>query len=63
MKPRRRRRAGEEDRDVGILAIFQNYLGRGKDEDVVRNEMRMADLAERSLRLFAEEVLPELHSR
>jgi alkanesulfonate monooxygenase SsuD/methylene tetrahydromethanopterin reductase-like flavin-dependent oxidoreductase (luciferase family) len=32
--------------DVGILAIFQNYLGRGKDEDVVRNEMRMADLAE-----------------
>jgi alkanesulfonate monooxygenase SsuD/methylene tetrahydromethanopterin reductase-like flavin-dependent oxidoreductase (luciferase family) len=32
--------------DVGILAIFQNYLGRGKDADVVRNEMRLAELAE-----------------
>ncbi len=32
--------------EVGILAIFQNYLGRGRDEDVVRNEMRLAELAE-----------------
>ena len=32
--------------DVGILAIFQNYLGRGKDADTVRNEMRIADLVE-----------------
>ena len=32
--------------DVGILAIFQNYLGRGKDEDMVRNEMRIADQVE-----------------
>ncbi|MCZ6782912.1 MAG: LLM class flavin-dependent oxidoreductase [Proteobacteria bacterium] len=32
--------------DVGILLIFQNYLGRGSDEDVVRNEMRLAELAE-----------------
>jgi len=32
--------------EVGILAIFQNYLGRGKDEDTVRNEMRIADLVE-----------------
>ena len=32
--------------EVGILAIFQNYLGRGKDEDVVRGEMRLAEQAE-----------------
>jgi alkanesulfonate monooxygenase SsuD/methylene tetrahydromethanopterin reductase-like flavin-dependent oxidoreductase (luciferase family) len=32
--------------DVGLLVIFQNYLGRGKDADVVRGEMRLADLAE-----------------
>ena len=32
--------------NVGILLIFQNYLGRGSDEDMVRGEMRIADLAE-----------------
>jgi alkanesulfonate monooxygenase SsuD/methylene tetrahydromethanopterin reductase-like flavin-dependent oxidoreductase (luciferase family) len=32
--------------EVGILAIFQNYLGRGKDADMVRDEMRIADLVE-----------------
>ncbi|MFQ5514064.1 MAG: LLM class flavin-dependent oxidoreductase [Myxococcota bacterium] len=32
--------------DVGLLLIFQNYLGKGPDEDVVRAEMRIADLAE-----------------
>ncbi|MEN8184471.1 MAG: LLM class flavin-dependent oxidoreductase, partial [Myxococcota bacterium] len=32
--------------DVGILLIFQNYLGRGTDEDMVRAEMRVAELAE-----------------
>ncbi len=32
--------------EVGILLIFQNYLGRGRDEDVVRNETRLAELAE-----------------
>ena len=32
--------------EVGILAIFQNYLGRGKDEEVVRGEMRLAEQAE-----------------
>jgi len=32
--------------EVGILQIFQNYLGRGRDEDVVRTEMRLARLAE-----------------
>ena len=32
--------------EVGILLIFQNYLGRGRDEDVVRNETRIAELAE-----------------
>jgi alkanesulfonate monooxygenase SsuD/methylene tetrahydromethanopterin reductase-like flavin-dependent oxidoreductase (luciferase family) len=32
--------------DVGILLIFQNYLGRGRDEDMVRAEMRVAELAE-----------------
>jgi alkanesulfonate monooxygenase SsuD/methylene tetrahydromethanopterin reductase-like flavin-dependent oxidoreductase (luciferase family) len=31
---------------VGILQIFQNYLGRGRDEDVVRGEQRIACLAE-----------------
>jgi alkanesulfonate monooxygenase SsuD/methylene tetrahydromethanopterin reductase-like flavin-dependent oxidoreductase (luciferase family) len=31
---------------VGILLIFQNYLGRGTDEEMVRGEMRLADLAE-----------------
>ncbi len=32
--------------EVGLLLIFQNYLGRGRDEDVVRNETRLAELAE-----------------
>ena len=32
--------------DVGLLLIFQNYLGRGRDQDVVRNEARLAELAE-----------------
>jgi hypothetical protein len=32
--------------DVGILLIFQNYLGRGRDEDMVRAETRVAELAE-----------------
>jgi alkanesulfonate monooxygenase SsuD/methylene tetrahydromethanopterin reductase-like flavin-dependent oxidoreductase (luciferase family) len=32
--------------EVGLLLIFQNYLGRGRDADVVRNEMRVAELAE-----------------
>jgi len=32
--------------EVGILLIFQNYLGRGRDEDVVANETRLAELAE-----------------
>jgi alkanesulfonate monooxygenase SsuD/methylene tetrahydromethanopterin reductase-like flavin-dependent oxidoreductase (luciferase family) len=32
--------------DVGVLLIFQNYLGRGRDEDVVQSEMRLALLAE-----------------
>jgi alkanesulfonate monooxygenase SsuD/methylene tetrahydromethanopterin reductase-like flavin-dependent oxidoreductase (luciferase family) len=31
---------------VGILQIFQNYLGRGRDEEVVRGEGRIARLAE-----------------
>jgi alkanesulfonate monooxygenase SsuD/methylene tetrahydromethanopterin reductase-like flavin-dependent oxidoreductase (luciferase family) len=31
---------------VGILQIFQNYLGRFRDEDVVRGEARLARLAE-----------------
>ena len=31
---------------VGILLIFQNYLGRGRDEDVVAGEKRLAELAE-----------------
>ena len=32
--------------DVGVLLIFQNYQGRGRDEDVVKAEMRVAELAE-----------------
>ena len=32
--------------EVGILQIFQNYLGRRRDEDVVRGEARIACLAE-----------------
>jgi len=32
--------------EVGILQIFQNYRGRGRDEDVVRGEMHLARLAE-----------------
>jgi alkanesulfonate monooxygenase SsuD/methylene tetrahydromethanopterin reductase-like flavin-dependent oxidoreductase (luciferase family) len=32
--------------DVGILQIFQNYLGRGTDEDMVATEMRFAERAE-----------------
>ena len=28
--------------EVGVLGIFQNYLGRGKDGDMVRDEMRLA---------------------
>jgi alkanesulfonate monooxygenase SsuD/methylene tetrahydromethanopterin reductase-like flavin-dependent oxidoreductase (luciferase family) len=32
--------------EVGILHIFQNYLGRVRDEDVVASETRLAELAE-----------------
>ena len=32
--------------DVGILQIFQNYLGRSSDAEMVRGEMRLAELAE-----------------
>ncbi|NNL66628.1 MAG: LLM class flavin-dependent oxidoreductase [Myxococcales bacterium] len=32
--------------DVGLLMIFQNYLGRGKDADMVRGEMAIAERAE-----------------
>ncbi len=32
--------------EVGILQIFQNYLGRGRDEDVVQAEMRLARLGD-----------------
>lgn len=32
--------------DVGILAIFQNYLGRYQDADVVKGEMRLAEQVE-----------------
>ena len=32
--------------DVGLLAIFQNYLGRGSDADMVAGEMQLADIAE-----------------
>ena len=32
--------------DVGILLIFQNYQGRGSDAGVMRDQMRLALLAE-----------------
>ncbi len=32
--------------DVGILQIFQNYQGRGRDEEMVRGEMRIAEQVE-----------------
>jgi alkanesulfonate monooxygenase SsuD/methylene tetrahydromethanopterin reductase-like flavin-dependent oxidoreductase (luciferase family) len=32
--------------DVGLLMIFQNYLGRGSDADMVRGEMAIAERAE-----------------
>jgi len=32
--------------DVGILLIFQNYLGRGTDADTVQRQMHLASLAE-----------------
>ena len=32
--------------EVGILLVFQNYMGQARDEDVVRNETRIAELAE-----------------
>ena len=32
--------------EVGILAIFQNYQGKYDDAEMVRNELRIADLAE-----------------
>jgi alkanesulfonate monooxygenase SsuD/methylene tetrahydromethanopterin reductase-like flavin-dependent oxidoreductase (luciferase family) len=32
--------------DVGLLAIFQNYLGRGNDDQVVADELALAELAE-----------------
>jgi len=32
--------------DVGMLVIFQNYLGEGSDTDTVRGEMLLADLVE-----------------
>ncbi len=32
--------------DVGLLLIFQNYMGRGRDEDVVKGHMRLAEIAE-----------------
>jgi alkanesulfonate monooxygenase SsuD/methylene tetrahydromethanopterin reductase-like flavin-dependent oxidoreductase (luciferase family) len=31
---------------VGLLLVFQNYLGRFRDEEVVQREMRVAELAE-----------------
>ena len=31
---------------VGVLLIFQNYQGRGSDADMVRDQIRIADLAE-----------------
>jgi alkanesulfonate monooxygenase SsuD/methylene tetrahydromethanopterin reductase-like flavin-dependent oxidoreductase (luciferase family) len=36
----------ERPMDVGILLVFQNYRGQGRDEDVVRHQMRIAELAE-----------------
>ncbi len=44
--------------DVGILLVFQNYLGRGEDTNRVEGEIRLASSTKRR----AEEVLPELHS-
>ena len=32
--------------DVGLLLIFQNYLGRGKDAEMVRAELGLAERAE-----------------
>jgi len=32
--------------DVGLLVIFQNYLGRGSDSDMVASELALADMAE-----------------
>ena len=32
--------------DVGLLLIFQNYQGRGDDADVMRDQMRLALLAD-----------------
>jgi alkanesulfonate monooxygenase SsuD/methylene tetrahydromethanopterin reductase-like flavin-dependent oxidoreductase (luciferase family) len=32
--------------EVGILLVFQNYRGRARDEEVVRNQLRLAELAE-----------------
>jgi alkanesulfonate monooxygenase SsuD/methylene tetrahydromethanopterin reductase-like flavin-dependent oxidoreductase (luciferase family) len=32
--------------DVGILAIFQNYMGRQSDHDTIKNEMRIAEQVE-----------------
>jgi alkanesulfonate monooxygenase SsuD/methylene tetrahydromethanopterin reductase-like flavin-dependent oxidoreductase (luciferase family) len=32
--------------EVGFLMIFQNYLGRERDEDMMKREMHLADLAE-----------------
>ena len=32
--------------DVGVLLIFQNYLGRGSDEDTIDGEMKVSLLAE-----------------
>jgi alkanesulfonate monooxygenase SsuD/methylene tetrahydromethanopterin reductase-like flavin-dependent oxidoreductase (luciferase family) len=40
------RRAYTAAVQVGILLIFQNYLGRGRDEDVVAAQMQLAELAE-----------------
>jgi len=34
--------------DVGLLVIFQNYLGRGTDDDMVAAELALAELAEDS---------------
>jgi alkanesulfonate monooxygenase SsuD/methylene tetrahydromethanopterin reductase-like flavin-dependent oxidoreductase (luciferase family) len=31
---------------VGLLGIYQNYLGRGSDADMMRSELRLAELAE-----------------
>jgi len=32
--------------DVGILLIFQNFQGQGTDEEMVRDQMALADLVE-----------------